>query len=107
MPTVAATLKQINAIVDAFDNSIDQSDEMLIVGMTSRSLRNDLIRAYDVFNSHDFRQSSNIPTTAWAAASQTLWAYGTLAKNAALKISPEVSLKFGRLLEDLKAIVDS
>jgi hypothetical protein len=59
MPTVAATLKQINAIVDAFDSSIDQSDEMLIVGMTSRSLRNDLNRAYDVFNSNDFRQSSN------------------------------------------------
>jgi hypothetical protein len=107
MPTVAATLKQINAIVDAFDSSIDQSDEDDSMVMVLVSLRSDLTRAYDVFNYSVFLQSSYIPTTAWAAASQTLWVYGTLAKNAALKISPEVSLKFGRLLEDLKAIVDA
>ena len=106
MPTVATTLKQIDETIDKFEDWA-QPDEDDWMTMVLVSLRSDLIRAYDVFESRVSHQSSNISTTAWAAASQTLWVYGTLAKNAALKISPEVSLKFGRLLEDLKAIVDA
>jgi hypothetical protein len=105
MPTVASTNKQISETIDKFEDWA-QPDEDDWMTMVLVSLRSDLTRSYDVFNYSVFLQSSYIPTTAWAAATQTLWVYGTLAKNAALKISPEVSLKFGRLLEDLKAIVD-
>lgn len=105
--TVATTLKKINATIDAFDNSMAVSDDDDSVFMILVSLRSDLIRAYDVFeHPRNFSQGSNITTTAWAAAAQTLWVYGTLAKNAALKIDPGTALKFGRLLSDLRAIVD-
>lgn len=96
MATVTAPQQQINEAIDKFEDwaQPDEDDWMTVVLV---SLRSALLRAYDVFEFN----------TTWAAANQTLLVYGTLFNNAAPKLSPEVALKFGRLLEVLRAIVDA